>query len=86
VRIERSVLLNIRAISYAQPIGHGTFAFTLISGARLQSGHAFRDTILAALPLRRRAPTRASLRQRPAVGNGTGVRPGQTRNNQALLG
>ncbi len=59
VRIERSVLLNIRAISYAQPTGHGTFAFTLVSGARLQSGHAFRDTILAALPLRRRAITRA---------------------------
>ena len=58
VRIERSLLLNVRAIAYAQPIGHGTFAFTLVSGARLHSGHAYRDTILAALPLRRRAPPR----------------------------
>jgi two-component system LytT family response regulator len=56
VRIERSLLLNVRAIAYAQPIGHGTFVFTLTTGARLHSGHAYRDTILAALPLRRRAP------------------------------
>ena len=58
VRIQRSLLLNVRAIAYAQPIGHGTFAFTLVSGARLHSGDAYRDTILAALPLRRRAPPR----------------------------
>ena len=58
VRIERSLLLNVRAIAYAQPIGHGSFAFTLVSGARLHSGHAYRDTILAVLPLRRRAPPR----------------------------
>ena len=58
VRIERSLLLNVRAIAYAQPIGHGSFAFTLVSGARLRSGHTYRDTILAALPLRRRAPPR----------------------------
>jgi two-component system LytT family response regulator len=57
VRIERSLLLNIRAIAYAQPIGHGSFVFTLASGARLHSGHAYRDTILAALPLRRRPPS-----------------------------
>jgi two-component system, LytTR family, response regulator len=56
IRIERSLLLNIRAIAYAQPIGHGTFEFTLVSGEQLSSGHAFRDTILSALPLRRRAP------------------------------
>lgn len=56
VRIERSLLLNVRAIAYAQPVGHGSFAFTLVSGACLHSGHAYRDTILAALPLRRRAP------------------------------
>lgn len=58
VRIERSLLLNLRAIAYAEPLGHGSFAFTLVTGARLHSGHAFRDTILAALPLRRRAPDR----------------------------
>ena len=56
VRIERSILLNIRAIAYAQSIGHAGFAFTLTSGNRLHSSHAYRDTILAALPLRRRAP------------------------------
>jgi two-component system, LytTR family, response regulator len=58
VRIERSLLLNTRAIAYVQPVGHGTFAFTLLSGARLQSGRTFRDRILAVLPLRRRAPLR----------------------------
>jgi DNA-binding LytR/AlgR family response regulator len=57
VRIERSLLLNVRAIAYAQPLGHGSFVFTLATGARLHSGHAYRDTILAALPLRRRAPS-----------------------------
>jgi LytTr DNA-binding domain-containing protein len=57
VRIERSLLLNVRAIAYAQPLGHGSFVFTLTNGARLHSGHAYRDTILAALPLRRRAPS-----------------------------
>jgi DNA-binding LytR/AlgR family response regulator len=56
VRIERSLLLNVRAIAYAQPVGHGAFAFTLATGARLRSGHAYREAILAALPLRRRAP------------------------------
>lgn len=55
VRIERSLLLNVRAIAYAQPNGHGSFVFTLVTGARLHSGHAYRDTILAALPLRRRS-------------------------------
>lgn len=53
VRIERSLLLNIRAIAYAQPTGRGSFVFTLTSGASLHSGHAYREMILAALPLRR---------------------------------
>jgi two-component system LytT family response regulator len=56
VRIERSLLLNVRAVAYAQTVGHGSFAFTLASGARLHSGHSYRDAILAVLPLRRRAP------------------------------
>ena len=60
VRIERSLLLNVRAIAYAQTVGRGSFVFTLASGARLHSSHAYRDTILAALPLRRRAPSSAS--------------------------
>jgi two-component system LytT family response regulator len=86
VRIERSVLLNIRAISYAQPIGHGTFAFTLVSGTRLYSGHAFRDTILAALPLRRRAPIRGGMRFHPAADSGVGTRPASRRNNPTAVG
>lgn len=57
VRIERSLLLNVRAIAYAQPVGRGSFVFTLTTGASLHSGHTYRDAILAALPLRRRAPT-----------------------------
>lgn len=56
VRIERSLLLNIRAVAYAQPLGHGSFVFTLTTGARLHSGPAYREEVLAALPLRRRAP------------------------------
>jgi two-component system LytT family response regulator len=68
VRIERSLLLNVRAIAYALPVGHGSFAFTLVSGARLHSGHAYRDTILAALPLRRRAPVRAVCRVTASAG------------------
>jgi two-component system, LytTR family, response regulator len=58
IRIERSLLLNIRAIAFVELIGHGTFAFTLTSGACLHSGYAYRDAILSALPLRRRAPKR----------------------------
>ena len=60
VRIERSLLLNVRAIAYAQTVGRGSFVFTLASGARLHSSHAYRDAILAALPLRRRAPSSVS--------------------------
>jgi two-component system LytT family response regulator len=54
LRIERSILLNIRAIAFAQPARRGTFAFTLTSGMCLHSGPAYRDAILEALPLRRR--------------------------------
>jgi two-component system LytT family response regulator len=60
MRIERSLLLNVRAIAYAQPLGHGSFEFTLTAGARLRSSSAYRDTILAVLPLRRRAPSSLS--------------------------
>lgn len=51
VRIERSLLLNIRAILYAQRTGRGTFLFTLSSGACLRSGQAYRAEILRVLPL-----------------------------------
>jgi len=58
VRIERSLLLNIRAVAYVEPTGHRTFTFTLTSGMHLHSGPAFRELILDALPLRRRASAR----------------------------
>jgi two-component system, LytTR family, response regulator len=58
IRIERSLLLNIRAVAYAQPVGHGTFAFKLVSGTTLRSGAVYRDDILLTLPLRRRESPR----------------------------
>jgi len=51
VRIERSVLLNVRTVAYAQVAGHGCFAFTLSSGACVQSSSSYRDAILSVLPL-----------------------------------
>jgi two-component system, LytTR family, response regulator len=51
MRIERSLLLNIRAVAYAQVASHGTFAFTLSSGACVQSSSSYRGTILNVLPL-----------------------------------
>ena len=56
VRIGRSLLVNIRAVAYAQTIGRGRFAFTLSSGACLRSGSGYRDAILEALPLTSRRP------------------------------
>jgi DNA-binding LytR/AlgR family response regulator len=53
VRIQRTLLLNLRSIVYAQRVGHGRFAFTLSSGARLCSGAKFRLEILQVLPLSR---------------------------------
>jgi two-component system LytT family response regulator len=51
MRIERSLLLNVRAVAYAQVANHGTFAFTLSSGACIQSSTSYRDAILNVLPL-----------------------------------
>jgi two-component system, LytTR family, response regulator len=51
IRIERSLLVNIRAVLYAEAAGRGRFAFTLSSGACLQSSASYRDVILRALPL-----------------------------------
>jgi DNA-binding LytR/AlgR family response regulator len=60
VRIDRSLLVNIRAIAYAEALGHATFAFTLTSGVCLRSSATYRGTILEVLPLRRcRAGNRA---------------------------
>jgi hypothetical protein len=50
VRIDRSTLLNIRAVQFAEPIGHGRLAFTLASGICLHSSRTYRDTIVRVLP------------------------------------
>ena len=63
VRIERKLLLNILAISFVETVGHGAFAFTLNNGVCLHSGPAYRETILRALPLRRRASGAGSERE-----------------------
>ena len=51
IRIERSLLVNVRAVLYAETAGRGRFAFTLASGACLQSSSGYREAILRALPL-----------------------------------
>ena len=50
VRIDRSILLNIRAVHFAEPIGHGMLSFTLTSGACLHSSRNYREDILRVLP------------------------------------
>ncbi len=51
MRIERSILLNVRAVAYAQAASHGTFALTLYSGACFQSSTSYREAVLDVLPL-----------------------------------
>jgi LytTr DNA-binding domain len=53
IRIERSLLVNIRAVAYVEAVGRGMFAFTLTSGAVLHSSTSYRDAILRVLPMRR---------------------------------
>jgi two-component system, LytTR family, response regulator len=50
MRIDRSILLNIRAVEFAEPVGHGTLAFTLSSGTCLHSSKTYRSAILGILP------------------------------------
>lgn len=50
-RIERSFLINVRAIAYIQRAGRGTYTFTMASGACLRSGARYREHILRVLPL-----------------------------------
>lgn len=50
VRIDRSILLNIRAVDFAEPVGHGTLAFTLSSGTCLYSSKTYRNAIMSILP------------------------------------
>jgi two-component system, LytTR family, response regulator len=51
-RIDRSTLLNIKAVRFAEPVGHGTLAFTLSSGACFHTSKTYRDDILRVLPWR----------------------------------
>ena len=60
VRIERSLLLNIRAVLHVESVGRGTFAFTLSSGSCLHSSSSYRDAILGVLPMRRFSSRRSS--------------------------
>jgi two-component system, LytTR family, response regulator len=53
MRIERSLLVNIRAVVHLESVGRGAFAFTLSSGSSLHSSPAYRDAILRVLPMRR---------------------------------
>jgi two-component system, LytTR family, response regulator len=53
IRIERSLLVNIRAVAYVETVGRGMFAFTLSSGSVLHSSSSYRDSILRMLPMRR---------------------------------
>jgi two-component system LytT family response regulator len=49
VRIERSILVNIRAVAYIERLGHGMYSFTLTSGTRLESTPTYRSEILRAV-------------------------------------
>jgi DNA-binding LytR/AlgR family response regulator len=51
IRIERSLLLNSRAIAYLEPSGRGAFTFTLASGKSVRSSSRCRAAILRTLPL-----------------------------------
>lgn len=51
LRIERSLIVNVRAIAYAQRAGQSTYSFTLHSGASLRSGKRYRSRILRVIPL-----------------------------------
>jgi two-component system LytT family response regulator len=46
VRIERSVLLNLRKVAFAQPLDRGAFVFVLRNGRRLVSSSRYRKGIL----------------------------------------
>ena len=53
IRIERSLLVNIRAVLYVESAGRGAFAFTLSCGSCLHSSASYREAILRVLPMRR---------------------------------
>jgi DNA-binding LytR/AlgR family response regulator len=49
VRIQRSKLINLHAVSYIERPGHGLFVFALTSGIQLESTATYRAEILRAL-------------------------------------
>lgn len=49
VRIERSVLLNLRRVAFAERCSRGGFAFTLRTGRKVFSGRSYRRSILDAI-------------------------------------
>jgi two-component system, LytTR family, response regulator len=49
VRIERSLLVNLRRVAYVERIGQGEFAFTMRTGTRLTSSRSHRRAILQEL-------------------------------------
>jgi two-component system, LytTR family, response regulator len=53
VRVQRSLLINIRAVSFVEAMSRGRFKFTLSSGPDLHSSSSYRDSILRVLPMRR---------------------------------
>jgi two-component system, LytTR family, response regulator len=69
VRIERSLLVNLRALMYVELLGHGAFAFTLTSGRKLRSSPKYRERILQVLPLVSRTSCKAKQRQLQTAGN-----------------
>ena len=46
VRIERSLLINLRRVAFAERVDRGAFAFTLRNGQRLVSSITYRKGIL----------------------------------------
>jgi DNA-binding LytR/AlgR family response regulator len=51
LRIERSLIVNVRAIAYVQRAAQSRYVFSLHSGASLRSGKRYRGEILRAIPL-----------------------------------
>jgi two-component system LytT family response regulator len=49
VRVQRSKLVNLRAVAYIERPGHGIFMFTLTNGTRLESTPTYRSDILRAV-------------------------------------
>jgi len=49
IRIERSLLMNMRAVVYVERVGGGTYAFTLSCGARLLSSITYRGDVVRKL-------------------------------------